>query len=509
MIKKVSKRMKNRVLVGLMALTLALAPTRIIAKAHTMDIIPGNLMCADQWDKFNETKDYLEKYFKFFKVDIVKFDNIFVFYDKDGDGVYNKKGQNGDSPMANVKISINHWSNPTSISPFTYSNINGKASFYFPVFNNTLDGYYLSVEVPEGYEINVTEGSIFGKDGKTSYSSITYKIGKGQRNGQGHGNLLTFAGKSEIMIPVVKKQKVEKSNLTISNKDYKNRAVEGVAYDLFTYENGQFTKAASAKSDKKGNVVFKDIPVGSAVYVKATNLEELKLQAFEGIGADALSGFITINKGNNNINVKFLKTSSLTLQQKYLSTGEPVTIPITYELYDIQGEGDYKLLGEAKADSNGVVNFSNIVVGKYVFVKAKDVDYDLLQPVEGLGNSDAQSAPIEITEAPVHLDINYQKTSSLVVKSRLNYDGQISGNLTYSLYDIKEDGSVVLLDQQVSEQGADVVFDKILVGKYVYVEVMDYSNIEYKSVSGLGNDDGKSAPIAIVEEENVLEVIYY
>ena len=66
-----------------------------------------------------------------------------------------------------------------------------------------------------------------------------------------------------------------------------------------------------------------------------------------------------------------------------------------------------------------------------------------------------------------------------------------------------------MLDQQVSEQGADVVFDKILVGKYVYVEVMDYSNIEYKSVSGLGNDDGKSAPIAIVEEENVLEVIYY
>ena len=99
---------------------------------------------------------------------------------------------------------------------------------------------------------------------------------------------------------------------------------------MFTYENGQFTKAASAKSDKKGNVVFKDIPVGSAVYVKATNLEELKLQAFEGIGADALSGFITINKGNNNINVKFLKTSSLTLQQKYLSTGEPVTTPITY-----------------------------------------------------------------------------------------------------------------------------------------------------------------------------------
>ena len=50
------------------------------------------------------------------------------------------------------------------------------------------------------YEIK-SEDSIFGKDGNTGYSTITYKIGNGQENGQGHGNLPTFAGRSEIMIP--------------------------------------------------------------------------------------------------------------------------------------------------------------------------------------------------------------------------------------------------------------------------------------------------------------------
>lgn len=506
---KVFNSNKKRVLVSLVALSLVLAPTRTVANAYSMDVKSSKSTRADQWDNFSYAKNYLQKYFPYYKIDIVKFDNIFVFYDNNGDGVYNKQGQNKDLPMANVKISINHWGNPTSVYPYTFSRVNGKASFYFPVINDITDGYYLSVELPEGYEINVTDDSIFGKDGKTGYTNVTYKIGNGEGNGQGHGNILTFAGKSEIMIPVVKKQEVAKSDLTINSKDYNNTAVEGVEYDLFTYVDGQYTKAASAKSDEKGNVIFKDIPVGTSVYVKATNLEELKLKAFEGIGSDALSSFMTINEGDNNVNVKLLKTSTLTLQQKYLSTGQPVTTAITYELYDIQGEGDYQLLGEAKADSNGAVNFSNIVVGKHVFVKAKDVDYDVLQPVEGLGNSDAQSAPIEITEAPVHLDINYQKTSSLVVKSRLNNNGKLSGNLTYSLYDIKEDGSVVLLGQQVSQQGADVVFDKILVGKHVYVEVMDYSNIEYKSISGLGYYDGKSAPVAIGEEENVFEVIYY
>lgn len=468
-----------------------------------------NLPSNEQWDKFSETKKYLETYFGDFKVDIIKFDNIFAFYDNDGDGIYNKNGNSGDFPMADVKISINHWGNPTEIYPYTRSQGNGKARFYFPVFNDITDGYYLTVEVPEGYEINVTDNSIFGKDGKTAFSNIAYKIGNGEENWQGHGNLTSFAGRSEIMVPIVKKEEVEKSHLTISSKDYSNRPVEGVVYDLYIYSNDGYTKTASARSTENGEVVFKDISLGSYVYVKAVNLEELKLKPFEGVGSDALSAFILINKGQNNLDVKFWKTSSLTLQQAYLSSGDAVTTPITYELYDIVGEGNYQYLGEATSDSNGAVTFSNIFVGKYVFVKAKDVDYDKLQPVEGLGNSDAQSAPIEITETPVHLDVKYEKTSSLVIKSKQNSNEPLIEDITYAIYDINEDGTVKLLSQQVSHQGADVVFDNILVGKQVYVEAVDYGKMGYKSMYGLGNEDGKSAPILIQDLENTLEVIYY
>ena len=506
---KVSKLKTKRFLVFLIALALIFTPSTIAANAYSMGPNLNNISNNDQWDKFNETKGYLEKYFGSFKIDIVKFDNVFVFYDKDGEGVYNKQGKSGDLPMDGVKISINHWLNSTGIYPFTMSQNNGKVSFYFPVINDIKDGYYLMVDVPDGYEINVTEDSIFGKDGNTGYSTITYKIGNGQENGQGHGNLLTFAGRSEIMIPLIKKKEVAKGDLVISSKDYTNEAITGINYHLYTYTDKGYTKTATASSDEKGKAIFKDIPAGTSVYVKATNLDKLKLKAFEGIGADALSGFIQINEGENNFEVKLLKTSSISLQQVYLSTAQPVTIPITYELYDIIGQDEYQYLGEATADDKGIVTFSNVIVGKNVFVKAKDVDYGKLQPVEGLGNIDAQSAPIEVTEAPVHLDVKYQKTASLVIKSKLNNNKSITGNVTYALYDINEDGSAVLLGQQTSQQGADVVFDKVLVGKQVYVELVDYSKFQYKSMSGLGNNDGKSAPIVIRDTDNILEVIYY
>lgn len=506
---KVFKSNIKRVVVGLSAVALILTSSRMGVNAYSIGLNPGNLVSIDQWDKFSDTKDYLEKYFKNYKVDILKFDNIFVFYDKDGDGVYNKQGQTKDVPLSGVKVSINHWWNPTQIYPFTYSQVNGKARLYFPVFNGLKDGYYLSVEVPNGYEINVTEDSLFGKDGNTAFGGITYKIGNGEGNGQGHGNLLTFAGRSEIMIPLVKKQAVEKADLTISSNDYNNVALKGVNYDLYTYTGGAYTKTDSASTDENGKAVFKDIPVGSNVYVKATNLEELKLKAAEGIGSDSLSSFISINKGQNDLAVKLLKTSSISLKQSYLSTGESVATPITYELYDILGDGNYQYLGEAISDNKGEVTFSNIVVGKHVFVKAKDVDYSELQPVEGLGNADAQSAPIEVTETVANLEVKYQKTSSLVVKSKLNNNQPISRNLTYALYDITEDGSSKLISQKGSQNGADVVFDEILVGKQVYVELVDYSKIQYKSMSGLGHEDGKSAPIAIQETENVFEAIYY
>ncbi len=397
----------KRLLLSLMVLALICTSSGIAVYGRSIGGKLDNLAYNDKWDKFNETKNYLDKYFSNFKVDIIKFDNIFVFYDKDGDGIYNKQGKNGDLPMKGVKVSINHWLNPTNIYPFTWSQNNGKASLYFPVFENIKDGYYLNVEIPEGYEINVTDNCLFGKDGNTAYNKISYKKGNGQGNGQGHGNLLTFAGKSEIMIPIIKKKEVAKADLTISSNDFDMEAIEGVNYDLYTYTNGGFAKTASARSDKNGKAVFRDLPVGSSVYVKATNLEELKLKAFEGLGSDGFSAFILINEGQNDLPVKLLKSSSL------------------------------------------------------------------------------------------------------VIKSKLNNSEPLTASLTYDLYEINEDGSSELISKQLSQQGADVVFDGVLVGKQVYVEAMDYSQMPYKSMAGLGNGDGRSAPILIKEPENILEVIYY
>gem|GEM_PF-3080242 len=404
---KFSKYKVKRLLLSLMVLALICTSSGIAVYGRSIGGKLDNLAYNDKWDKFNETKNYLDKYFSNFKVDIIKFDNIFVFYDKDGDGIYNKQGKNGDLPMKGVKVSINHWLNSTNIYPFTWSQNNGKASLYFPVFENIKDGYYLNVEIPEGYEINVTDNCLFGKDGNTAYNKISYKKGNGQGNGQGHGNLLTFAGKSEIMIPIIKKKEVAKADLTISSNDFDMEAIEGVNYDLYTYTNGGFAKTASARSDKNGKAVFRDLPVGSSVYVKATNLEELKLKAFEGLGSDGFSAFILINEGQNDLPVKLLKSSSL------------------------------------------------------------------------------------------------------VIKSKLNNNEPLTASLTYDLYEINEDGSSELISKQLSQQGADVVFDGVLVGKQVYVEAMDYSQMPYKSMAGLGNGDGRSAPILIKEPENILEVIYY
>ena len=254
---KFSKYKVKRLLLSLMVLALICTSSGIAVYGRSIGGKLDNLAYNDKWDKFNETKNYLDKYFSNFKVDIIKFDNIFVFYDKDGDGIYNKQGKNGDLPMKGVKVSINHWLNSTNIYPFTWSQNNGKASLYFPVFENIKDGYYLNVEIPEGYEINVTDNCLFGKDGNTAYNKISYKKGNGQGNGQGHGNLLTFAGKSEIMIPIIKKKEVAKADLTISSNDFDMEAIEGVNYDLYTYTNGGFAKTASARSDKNGKAVFR------------------------------------------------------------------------------------------------------------------------------------------------------------------------------------------------------------------------------------------------------------
>ena len=107
------------------------------------------------------------------------------------------------------------------------------------------------------------------------------------------------------------------------------------------------------------------------------------------------------------------------------------------------------------------------------------------------------------------MPVKLLKSSSLVIKSKLNNSEPLTASLTYDLYEINEDGSSELISKQISQKGADVVFDGFLVGKQVYVEAMDYSQMPYKSMAGLGNGDGRSAPILIKEPENILEVIYY
>ncbi|MBP7176825.1 MAG: hypothetical protein KBA53_11525 [Thermoclostridium sp.] len=449
----------------------------------------------DNEGSFQNVKKHFMDNEKDFNVELIKFDLVEVFYDSNGDGLRN----DGERHAKDVLVSFNNAANPTGFFPSAETNSSGKAQIWFPLFSKIVYGYYVTVDIPDGYQINTVGSSLFGDDGKTGYNSITYKNNK----------VTSFAGMDKLLVPLIKIPEIKKANLTINSTYHHNgAALTGVEYALYTYNGTEFVVSDKAQSDSEGNVVFKDIPVDSCVYVQATNSEELKLRGAGGIGVDSFSTFIQINDENNMLSVKYYPYSSLSVQQRYLNDDEPVSTPITYELYEIQGEGNSQLIENGSTDENGKIVFTSVFAGQYVYVKATGFDSAIIQPVLGLGNLDSQSAPIEITAVPSTLDVKFQKAASLSVSSSFGNEEAFAGTITYSLYELKENGEAELIQSKDSQDGADIVFDGILVGKQVYVEVAGYATMQHQSILGLGSDDGRSAPICIDEGGNLLQIEY-
>ncbi|MDF2820596.1 MAG: hypothetical protein K0R15_1037 [Clostridiales bacterium] len=304
----------NKILVIIMLFVLIFNSFQVTAMANENEIHNGNqdvvvdifasnvngldntddLDNVDDFDDVNDLDDLNDEVDNYelgisraFDFKLAQFNIVIAFVDANKNGVFDK----GEETVSGVNVNLKNAHDPLGIGVQGYTNYYGVAFMFIPIFYNWIWDYYISISgLTDDYSISTVNNTLFGLDGNSSYQDITLSGNK----------IVGFGGKSTVYVPLVKKVK---TTLKITNefvKKNKDKAVKkGVTYELYQLGVDGFKLVDTQTSDKDGNCYFKYLDPDAVVYIRAVNLDELKLVPQSGLGGDGFSGYINIITGEN------------------------------------------------------------------------------------------------------------------------------------------------------------------------------------------------------------------
>lgn len=249
----------------------------------------------------------------------------------------------------------------------------------------------------------------------------------------------------------IKVTKLDKSN---------NKPLEGVEFTLeYRPDNkNDWTKIETKKTDSKGVIVFKDL-ISEGEY-------RLSESVPDGYILESSIPTITLSKTDKDKEITVYNTpvtekGDIVIKKVDKTSKKPLE-GVEFTLYYASDTGLKNPIKSAKTDKEGKVEFTDLLIGKYLVVETKELDnyIKLEKPIEVTLNKDK-----EVKTITAENELYYGQIK--LIKHDADDRNKLVEGAVYSLYNASNDK---LIKEGITDSQGEILFDKIPYGKYYIKE---------------------------------------